>query len=118
MQGSKAAGSLRKRMTLAEAQLWHQLRNRRLSNYKFRRQAPIGPYIADFLCMSARLIVEVDGGQHAQRVLHDRQRTDYLESQGYRVLRFWNNDVLGNMDSVLETLTLALREREQKKLPS
>lgn len=114
MQGSKAANSLRKRMTHAEKLLWYRLRNRRLDNYKFRRQVPIGPYIADFLCMSVRLIVEVDGGQHMLRAAQDHDRTLELENEGYRVVRFWNNDILENMDGVLETLTLALSLRERE----
>ena len=113
MQGSKAAKILRKEQTQTEELLWFRLRDRRLGGQKFRRQVPIGPYIADFVCMSSRLIVELDGGQHAQHIEYDLQRTRYLENEGYKVLRFWNNDVLQNMDGVLETLTLALSLRER-----
>jgi hypothetical protein len=72
--------------------------------FKFKRQAPFGPYIVDFVCVEAKLIVEADGGQHAERVDIDRLRTQYFEEAGYRVLRFWNNDVLQNLDGVLETI--------------
>jgi len=110
MQGSPQARALRGNLTDAEQRLWYRLRNRRFGGYKFRRQVPVGPYVIDFVCMAERLIVEVDGGQHAQRAAADARRTRYLEGQGYRVVRFWNNEVLGNFEGVLqrlmETLTL------------
>jgi len=86
------------------------LRRKQLGTHRFRRQVPLGPYIADFVCLDARLIVEVDGGQHAERTTQDGQRTAWLESQNFRVLRFWNNDVLGNIEGVLETILEALKE--------
>ena len=85
---------------------------------KFRRQSPVGPFIADFLCFRHRLIIEVDGGQHDAQADRDARRTAFLESEGYRVLRFWNNDVLANIDGVVRMIGLALenplshRERE------
>ncbi len=89
--------------TDAELRLWRLLRDRRLSGFKFRRQVPVGPYIVDFLCVGAKLIVEADGSQHAES-LRDKARDAYLESQGWKVLRFWNNEVLQNREGVLETI--------------
>ncbi len=114
MQGSEKAKVLRRMQTEAEKLLWYALQGRRLNGYKFRRQAPIGPYVADFLCMTARLIVEVDGGQHAIRRAYDEQRDRYLRNEGYEVVRYWNNEVLENLEGVLTTLTLALSLRERK----
>ncbi|MGO9546264.1 MAG: endonuclease domain-containing protein [Rhodomicrobium sp.] len=105
------ARKLRSETTDAENRLWRALRNRRLSGYKFKRQVPFGPYIADFLCADAKLIVEADGGQHAESVDADRVRTEYFEQGGYRVLRFWNNDVLQNLEGVLETIAGELGDR-------
>jgi adenine-specific DNA-methyltransferase len=101
------ARQLRRDMSDAERRLWYALRDRRFEGWKFRRQVSLGPYVVDFLCHSARLIVEVDGGQHSAEV--DARRTAFLESQGYRVIRFWNNDVWGNIDGVLQALDAALR---------
>lgn len=86
-------------MTDAEIRLWQALRGNSLS-VKFRRQAPIGPFFADFVCLEKRLIVEVDGGQHAENV-RDQERDAWLNQEGYRVLRFWNNEVLTHLDGVL-----------------
>jgi len=93
---------MRRRQTSAEARLWSRLRNRQLENLKFRRQVPRGPFVADFLCDEAMLIVEVDGSQHNERAAEDDRRTAYLESLGYLVLRFWNLDVLQNTDRVCD----------------
>jgi len=98
-------------MTDAEQRLWYRLRARRLDEWKFRRQVPVGPYIVDFLCARARVIVELDGGQHAERIARDEARTAGLSSRGYQVIRFWNNDVLGNIEGVLESLLAALLRR-------
>jgi len=87
--------------------LWFAVRDRRLAGFKFVRQKSIGPYVADFLCRDRNLIIEVDGGQHAESE-SDKIRDAYLVSEGYRVLRFWNSDVLGNIDGVLETLLASL----------
>src|SRR5579883_863002 len=97
------ARKLRRNSTDAELRLWHALKNRQLSGFKFRRQAPFGPFIADFLCVDAKLIVEVDGGQHAIQTEQDRERSQYFAANGYRVSRFWNNDVLQNLEGVLMT---------------
>ena len=98
------ARRLRRDQTDAERKLWFRLRDRRLSGLKFRRQMPIDRYIVDFCCESARVIVEIDGGQHATRSAEDAARTAALEAQGYLVLRFWNNEVLQNLDGVLEVI--------------
>lgn len=90
--------------------MWYRLRAGRLDGWKFRRQVPLGPYVADFLCEQARVIVEVDGGQHGDRAQQDRVRTEWMEQQGYRVIRFWNNEVMGNIEGVLETLSPALSQ--------
>ena len=105
------ARALRKNPTQAERRLWRALRLRQIGNVKFRRQQPIGNYVADFVCLEHRLIVEVDGGQHASRVAYDKRRTRWLESRGYVVLRFWNNDVLANTDGVVQSIfdAVALR---------
>lgn len=105
------ARRLRSDQTDAEWKFWYHVRTHRLAGYKFRRQCPIGPYIADFVCLRAMLVVELDGGQHATRRRYDRARDDYLESKGYRVLRFWNSDMLTNADYVLETVLQHLRLR-------
>jgi len=103
----KRAKSLRHNLTDAEKKLWHLLRSRQLEGAKFRRQQPIGPFIADFVCQERRLIIEADGGQHSHSST-DRARTEYLEGVGYRVLRFWNNDILNNLDGVAEVIAVAL----------
>jgi len=102
------ARRLRRSETDAERKLWFRLRNRRLAGLKFRRQHPIGPFVADFCCTEARLIIELDGGQHALKRRSDTKRTAYLEGQGYRVLRFWNDEALSNTDAVLQRITLEL----------
>jgi very-short-patch-repair endonuclease len=98
------ARKLRRHQTDAERKLWFQLRDRRLAGLKFRRQMPVDHYVVDFCCESARLIVEVDGGHHAERSADDATRTAALEARGYLVLRFWNNEVLGNLDGVLQVI--------------
>ena len=99
---------LRRNATTAEQRLWYKLRSRSLCGMKFVRQEPIGPYIDDFVCRELRLIVEVDGGQHNDSG-RDALRDQWLHEHGYRVLRFWNNDVLKNTDGVLEAIASALR---------
>jgi Uncharacterized protein conserved in bacteria len=102
------ARELRRAMTDTEQKLWYRLRNRQLSGCKFRRQHEIDQYIVDFVCTEARLIIELDGGQHVDQVNYDERRTQYLQAMGYRVLRFWNNDALVNIESVLEVILEAL----------
>ena len=91
--------------------MWAALRNRGLDGCKFRRQFPIGPYVADFACLSHRLVVELDGGQHADAIGQDEARTGFLVEGGYRVLRFWNNDVLMQRGAVLQAIAQALAVR-------
>ena len=107
-QNVDRARGLRQAMTDAERKLWHHLRNRHLSSHKFRRQHEIDHYIVDFACTDAMLVVELDGGQHAEQQEYDERRTTHLEAKGYRVLRFWNNDVLLNIESVLEVIVGSL----------
>ena len=103
------ARRLRRDATDAERRLWYRLRARQIDGAKFVRQEPIGPYVADFICRERHLIIEVDGGQHATDP-RDAVRDRWLSEQGYRVLRFWNNDVLANTEGVLESIAAALRE--------
>jgi len=111
MDTKKSARELRKNLTDAERRLWQQLKRRQIATVKFRRQQPLGPFIVDFVCFERRVIVEVDGGQHAQQVCYDEQRTCWLEAQGYRVLRFWNNDVLANTEAVAQAIFDAVEQR-------
>jgi very-short-patch-repair endonuclease len=98
------ARRLRRDMTEVEKRLWYLLRRGQFEGVKFKRQVPIGPYIVDFACLSWRLIIELDGGQHDSQRKQDARRTAYLEAEGYRVIRFWNNEVLENLDYVLATI--------------
>ena len=105
------ARELRRNRTEAEDKLWYALREQ-LPQYKWRFQVPFHPHYCDFACLSAKLIVEVDGGQHDENRAADERRTRHLQKQGYRVLRFWNHDVLSNIDGVIEAISLSVRERE------
>src|SRR5215475_4588926 len=105
------ARRLRRNQTDAERILWFRLRDRRLDGWKFRRQVPIDRFIADFLCADGKLIVELDGGQHEQDKERDSERTNALEAMGYVVLRFWNNDVMRNIDGVLQTILSTLDQQ-------
>jgi|SRR5262245_24390656 len=98
---------LRRNATDAEMKLWFSVRDRRLGGFKFVRQEPIGPYVVDLVCRDRRVVVEVDGGQHAESA-RDQIRDAYLTSEGYRVLRFWNSDVLNNLNGVLESILSSL----------
>jgi very-short-patch-repair endonuclease len=105
---ARLARAMRRSPTTAEKRLWWQLKNRlSVPGSHFRRQVQIGRYITDFASHALRLVIEVDGGQHCENAA-DRERTKFIEGQGYRVLRFWNNDVLGNMDGVLEVIQAAI----------
>ncbi|MDP1536030.1 MAG: endonuclease domain-containing protein [Burkholderiales bacterium] len=108
---------LRSTLTNAEQLLWHHLRQKQIAGTKFRRQHPVGRYVVDFACLSARLAIEVDGGQHAENAMRDRRRDAFLESRGFHVLRFWNNDVLGNIEGVVETICAAALKRLRLKPP-
>jgi very-short-patch-repair endonuclease len=103
------AKRLRSNMTDAERCLWYRLRAHRFQGLKFKRQAPIGPYIVDFICFKHGLIIELDGGQHAQSE-SDRRRDTWLNNEGYRVLRFWNDDVMKRTDTVMAEISNALTE--------
>jgi very-short-patch-repair endonuclease len=118
------ARALRRRMTDAERKLWRLLRSGRFEEFKFRRQQPLGPYVADFVCFDRRLVIEIDGGEHFRRAKADAIRTKWMEAKGYRVIRFWNSQVLGKVEAVLEEMARSLnsgrhpsplKERERKK---
>jgi len=105
---TEQARLLRQNQTEAEKKLWAQLRNRQLGNYKIRRQHPIPPYIVDFFCEDKNFIIELDGGQHSLEA--DKKRSDYLENQGYKIIRFWNNDVFKNIEGILQMIEDELSE--------
>jgi len=110
---------LRTNQTDAESVLWYNLRAKRFVNFKFRRQEVIKPYIVDFISYEHRLIVELDGGQHNElnNRLYDEKRTSFLESQGFNLIRFWNNDVLQNRDAVLDRIFMALSNAPSPSKP-
>ena len=108
IDAARHAKELRREMTEAETKLWYYLRAHRFCGRSFRRPVPLGRYVVDFLCEDSRLVLEVDGGQHMERRQHDSERTEWLCAQGYRVMRFWNNDVLENMPGVLDEIASAL----------
>ena len=99
---------LRSNQTDAEQRLWYHLRAHRFMGLKFKRQKPMGRYIVDFVCLEHWLIIELDGGQHAEQVVYDQHRDAWLRSQGYTVLRFWNNDVMQQLEGVLEQIRLTI----------
>jgi very-short-patch-repair endonuclease len=113
------ARKLRSDMTDAERRLWWHLRRLPIEHSHFRRQATIGPYFADFACHERRLVIEVDGAQHnePENVERDAEQSAYLRSQGYCILRFWNNDVLKNIDGVLEAILAAMHQNEASPPP-
>jgi very-short-patch-repair endonuclease len=102
------AKTLRKNQTEAEQRLWYFLRAHRFMGLKFRRQVPIGNYIVDFVCHDHKLIVEADGGQHAEELAYDRKRDEWLLEQGFKVIRFWNDQILRETDAVLEQIRLSV----------
>ncbi|HCB11674.1 MAG TPA: DNA (cytosine-5-)-methyltransferase [Cyanobacteria bacterium UBA11991] len=105
------AKKLRNNMTPQEKKLWYYLRNRQIYNCRFRRQSPIGNYIVDFICREKKLIIEIDGGQHNEdkNILYDQKRTEFLQSQGYTVIRFWNNEINDNIEGVLNEIAKYLK---------
>jgi adenine-specific DNA-methyltransferase len=109
-QNTVKARLLRKAMTDAERALWRLLRAREFAGLKFRRQHPLGSYVTDFVCLSAKLVIEADGGHHAEQVDGDSERTRYLEAMGFRVVRFWNNEILTMQDAVRARIWLAVHE--------
>jgi len=104
------AGELRRELTPAERKLWAYLRGNKLNGVNFRRQHAIGNYIVDFVSIKKKLVIELDGSQHLEQAEYDIQRTRYLESSGYKVIRFWNNDVLNNVNGVFHVIAIALEE--------
>ena len=104
------ARKLRSNLTDAESYLWRHLRFRQIAGHKFRRQRPIGPYIVDFVCLEKKVVIEVDGGQHAETEISDHTRDKWLRAHGYVVLRFWNNEVLREVQAIKETILRALTE--------
>ena len=109
------ARELRQQATDAERMLWKYLRAHRLAGYKFRRQVVIEPYIVDFLCLEAMLVVEADGGQHLEQAADDLKRSIFLESLGYKVIRFWNHEVLRDTQTVLEQIHSSLIEARSRR---
>jgi very-short-patch-repair endonuclease len=111
---------MRKEPTYAEARLWSDLQRRQIEGFKFRRQVPMGPYFVDFVCFKARLVIEVDGSQHRELSVeeHDARRTAWLTARGFRVLRFWNEEVLLGMAGVWEVIRTALKESRSELEPS
>jgi len=112
------AKALRSNQTEVEERLWYHLRAHRFIGLKFKRQKPMGHYIVDFVCVERRLVIELDGGQHAEQTAYDQQRDAWLRNQGYTVLRFWNNDVLQQLEGVLETIRSALSSSALSPNPS
>ncbi len=102
------AQELRNHATDADRKLWLRISRRQLEGHKFSRQMPVGPFICDFMCRERMLVIELDGGQHAEN-LRDKSRTHFIEGEGYRVLRFWNNEVMENIEGVLATIVAALK---------
>lgn len=109
------AKQLHRNMTPAEVKLWARLRAHRLESVHFRNQHAIGNYVVDFCAPRKKLIIELDGSQHMEQEEYDKERTEYLESKGYRVLRFWNNDVMSNTDSVIRAIIQAMDSEQRPK---
>jgi very-short-patch-repair endonuclease len=112
------ARAMRREPTRAEALLWRELRGHGIGPFKFRRQGPIGNYIVDFCCVSRKLVVELDGDQHFERVCrYDESRTQDLEKRGFKVLRFWNGEVIDDVDAVAQEILSALEDRAKAGRP-
>ena len=110
------AGELRKELTPAEQKLWAYLRDNQIDGVSFRRQHAIGKYIPDFCAVQEKLVIELDGSQHLEQQEYDKERTKYLEAQGYKVIHFWNNQVMSDMNGVILAITNAIEEIKQGKL--
>ncbi len=110
MTFTELARQLRKNQTDAERMLWQQLRKKQLLNYRFRRQFVIEPYIVDFICLDLKLIIELDGSQHSEQVDQDVERTLFLNQCGFKVVRYWDNEVLNNLEAVLESLYVIVEQ--------
>ncbi len=111
------ARNLRKTMTASEQQLWERLRKRQLDGYRFRRQTPLGRYIVDFVCLEARLVIELDGSHHHEQQDYDRERDLWMQAQQFQVLRFWNHEITHYQDRVLQQILLALHQQSPHLLP-
>ncbi|QTR48786.1 endonuclease domain-containing protein [Candidatus Thiothrix anitrata] len=111
------ARNLRKNMTTPEQQLWDTLRKRQLDGYRFRRQTPLGRYIADFVCLEARLVIELDGNHHHEQQGYDRERDHWMQQQNFQVLRFWNHEILNHPQVAIQQIRQALHEQSQHLLP-
>jgi very-short-patch-repair endonuclease len=109
------ARKLRKNLTETEQYVWQRLRNKQLNGHRFRRQLMMGSYVVDFVCCEKRLIVELDGGQHAENQEYDAARDEWLKSVGYRVLRFWNNQILEEWDAVQEVILKHLNSNDSRE---
>jgi len=118
IRSGKLQQTLRNKISDAEHAVWHLLRCRQISGLKFRRQHPFGDYILDFVCLEKKLIIEVDGGQHGEQAGYDENRTEKLQTAGFRVLRFWNNGVLKEIESVRERIGLAVQEMQSHPPPN
>ena len=118
IRSNKLQRALRNNMSDAEQALWNVLRGRQVSDLKFRRQHPFGDYILDFVCLENKLVIEVDGGQHGQQARYDENRTQELQAAGFCVLRFWNNEVLKEIESVKEKIGLVVQELQSQPPPS
>ncbi len=110
MKLTNKARSLRRNQTDVERLLWQKLRNKQILSFKFRRQFPIAPFIVDFCCLELRLIIELDGSQHFKQATYDEERSLYLAQRGFKVIRFWNNEIIENTDGVLEKIYLVILE--------
>jgi very-short-patch-repair endonuclease len=108
------ARSLRTNQTEAEQKLWSRLRRKQIRGLKFRRQFSIGPFYADFVCLNARLVIELDGSQHADQTVRDNNRSKFLQDAGYTVLRFWNHEIFGEIDEVVQRIANALEAVPRK----
>ena len=115
---AKLPRRLRNAPTDAESKLWQRLRHRQLDHCKFRRQHPVGDYILDFVCLERKIVIELDGSQHLAQVEYDRIRTRFLESVGFIVLRFWNNEVFENLEGLLQVVLQTLRDRATPSPPN
>jgi very-short-patch-repair endonuclease len=111
MNKTARARALRRNPTDAERSLWKHLRKLQISGHRFRRQHPLGRYVVDFICLERRLVVELDGGPHALKTSYDTQRDKWLRSEGFRVLRIWNNEVFANIEGVKTAIWMALEEQ-------
>ncbi len=118
IRSGKLQRTLRNNLSDAEEALWHLLRGRQICGLKFRRQHPFSDYILDFVCLENKLVIEVDGGQHGQQAEYDQNRTQKLQAAGFRVLRFWNNEILNEKESVREKIWLMIEELRSHPPPN